>query len=585
MRPATLIGEVISVTGSIVSVRIRADQPSTALVGGESHRVGQVGAFLRIPVGYASLFGVCTQVGAAAAPPVGDETALDGRWLTLTLFGEAIAGQFERGISAYPTFGDEVHLATAADVARIHATAGTSPTLSIGTVASTATLPAVLDVAKLVSRHSAVLGTTGSGKSNFVATLLQSLATADLPTARVLVIDAHGEYANALKDIARVFSVSPTPGADPLYVPFWALPFGEFLEATTGPMNDGQYAEVRAEVERRRREAAAHLSVPPPTDSITADAPVPFSARRLWYDLRAREDCTYDDAQRATPMPPTHAGNVDSLVAQTFPPHALGSGKPFAPIPRNIGRQLALMRNRLADGRYKFLFEPGPDLTPDNVDAKTAADLDALVASWVGHDQPITVLDMSGAPSDVLPLVTGTVLRIVYDALFWAGDLPVSGRAQPLLVVLEEAHLFVKEGGGTVANRVVSTIAKEGRKYGVGLMLVTQRPSDLDRNALSQCGTVIALRMTNQTDRNYVASTMPDDMALLADQLPALRTGEALISGEATPAPTRVRIRLATGELRGTDADVASGWTRDSRPNSSDYAEAIANWRAMTNQP
>ncbi len=183
------------------------------------------------------------------------------------------------------------------------------------------------------------------------------------------------------------------------------------------------------------------------------------------------------------------------------------------------------MRNGLRDSRYQFLFNPGPELTP-NAQGQANGDLDALVGSWVGHDRPITSIDLSSAPADILSLVTGTVLRIIYDALFWAVGLPISGREQPLLVVLEEARLFLPEGADSAAQRTVATVAKEGRKYGVGLMLVTQRPTELDSTSISQSGTMIALRLTNQADRSQVTSTMPADLADLGGLLPSLRTGE-----------------------------------------------------------
>ncbi len=509
---------------------------------------------------------------------------VDGRWLTMTLFGESIAREFQRGIGAYPTVGDEVHLTRGDEIATIFSADPEAITVEIGTVSSTTALPAVLDLPKLVTRHSAVLGSTGSGKSNFVAALLETIASSELPSARVLVIDPHGEYASALSSIAEVFSVTPTAGAHPLYVPFWALPFDELIEATTGSMSDGNLAEIRTEVESRKRAAAAHLASPLQAEAVSADSPIPFSLKSLWYTLHCREAQTYDDNQGAIPTTPVAPGDIDTLLPPSYPPHVPGGRDPYAPRPRGIGRQVALMRNRLKDTRFNFLFEPGSDLTPSTADGRTTGDLDALIASWVGHDKPITILDMSGAPSEVLPLVTGAVLRLVYDALFWAGDLAMSGRVQPLLVVLEEAHLFVKAGENSIANRAVATIAKEGRKYGVGLMLVTQRPSDLDHDALSQCGTVIALRMTNNADRSHVAAALPDDMAGLAEQLPGLRTGEAIISGEATIAPTRVRVRQAARRLAGTDAPVLTGWTAP-RPNSSEYSIAIARWRATSAAP
>ena len=163
-----------------------------------------------------------------------------------------------------------------------------------------------------------------------------------------------------------------------------------------------------------------------------------------------------------------------------------------------------------------------------SADGSIAGDLDELASSWVGHEHPITVLDVSGLPSEVRGAIIGTTLRIVYDLLFWAGNLPIAGKQQPLLVILEEAHLYLPEGTRSAAHRTVARIAKEGRKYGVGLVVVTQRPSEIDHTVLSQCGTLVSLRLTNASDRSVVASAMPDDLAGLSSAsviVPATHNG------------------------------------------------------------
>lgn len=578
---ATLVGEVQSVSGSTVSVRLRRGLSSLALVRGESYRVGQVGEFLRIPLGYSQLFGVCSQVGAAALPhAIVSESEIDGRWLTLILFGESIGGDFQRGVSQFPTFGDEVHLVTHDELQTIYGAAELGTPLSIGSIASASGIDARIDLGRLVGRHSAVVGSSGAGKSNLVTVILEAISDQGYDTARVIVLDPHGEYSSAVGDAGQVFSVTPDDQQSPLQVPFWALPFDEFLDITLGAQNQANETAIRDAVNALRRDAAPLLDHPPDPTFVSADSPVPFSAKNLWFHLSDDEHRTYANSERTQPAALTAAGDPDLLIANQYPAPAPGNAAPYRGHPRGIDRSLDLMRSRLRDTRYSFLFEPGPELTPD-LQGKTEGDLDQLVASWIGHDRPVTVIDLSGAPADVLSLVTGTVLRIIYDALFWACDLPIGGREQPLLVVLEEAHLFLSEGTDSAAQRTIAKIAKEGRKYGVGLMLVTQRPTELDATALSQCGTMIALRLTNQSDRSRVTSTMPDDLANLAALLPSLRTGEALLTGEAIPIPSRIRIPEASRKPIGRDPDLGNGWRDDTRPNSDHYATAVANWRAL----
>ena len=192
------------------------------------------------------------------------------------------------------------------------------------------------------------------------------------------------------------------------------------------------------------------------------------------------------------------------------------------------------------------------------------------------------MFDVSALPSEMLPMIVGTMLRVIYDTLFWGQDLPIGGRQQPLLIVIDEAHLFVPDGDDTPAHRILSTLAKEGRKYGVGLMLVSQRPSEVDSTVLSQCGSLIAMRLTNASDRGKVAATVPDDLGGLIDLLPSLRTGEGIFLGEIMPIPTRVRVREAHHKPIGDDPKLPDVWQTTPRPNADLYTLALSNWRTQS---
>lgn len=598
----TYIGQVASVTGAIVRVRLREDMPSTlVMIGGESYRVGQIGGFFRVPLGYTNLYAVCTQIGADAAPPgsaeAGFGAALEAdkqlhlsgyRWMTIVLFGEALGGEFERGVGQYPTVGDEVHLVTNDDLKVIYGWAkGKKGTISVGRIAAASGISADISVAGLVSRHSAIVGSTGAGKSNLVTVLLETVSDGSLPNARAIVIDPHGEYATALGDRARVFRIRPNEAAGerPLWVPFWALPFIELQQLTLGGLQPNHEASIRDEVLDMKVSAAAHLAVPPPPETLTADTPVPFSIKKLWYELDKFERVTFPVNAPQTDTnanAPEQLGDANLLRSDRYP-----AASPYNQAPyknqkkRNLERQLDLMRSRLKDARFSFLFSPGGGYEPD-LNGEVEHDLNTLVRDWVGHDKPITIFDVSGLPSEVLPTIVGTMLRIVYDMLFWAQDLPIGGRLQPLLVVLDEAHRFVPEGVDTPAHRTLSMIAKEGRKYGTGLMLVTQRPSEIDSAILSQCGSMIALRLTNSVDRSKVSAAVPDDLGGLVDQLPSLRTGEGVFLGEVMPIPSRVRVRKARQKPVGDDPKLPDVWQVLDRPDGNLYTQALANWRAQS---
>lgn len=599
----TFIGQVASVASGVVRIRLRDDMTSTLIMlDGDSYRVGQIGAFVRIPLGYTNLYAICTQVGADAAPPSSplpihdlvlaaesSERLVGYRWMTVVLFGESLGGQFERGVGQYPTVGDEVHIVTNADLKTIYGAGRHHPgsVVQVGAVAAASGISAEIDISALVSRHSAVFGSTGAGKSNLVTVLLESIADGDFPSARAMVIDPHGEYATALEGRARVFSVAADGkhGDNDLEVPFWALPFSELQQFMFGGLQPTHEAAIRELVLEMKVRAAAHLQPTPPVEVLTADSPMPFSAKKLWYELDRFERVTFKTAREQKPSeeyPADDLGDAEQLRHASFPQASPYNQAPYKnQRKRNIERQLDLMASRIRDSRYSFLFAPGHGLEPD-IDGKVKADLDQVVREWVGHNRPLTIFDVSGVPSEVQPTVVGTMLRIIYDMLFWAQQLAVGGRRQPLLIVIDEAHRFVPEGGETSAHRILSRVAKEGRKYGAGLMLVSQRPSELDGAILSQAGSLVALRLTNKDDRGRVTAAVPDDLGGLVDLLPSLRTGEGIFMGELMPIPTRVRVRKATKKPEGDDPKLPDAWKTAPRPDGEGYRQALSNWRRQS---
>lgn len=582
----TFIGRVSTVSGASVRVKLAESLASgLSIIAGHTYRVGQVGSFVRIPQGYQDLYGVVCEVGAAAAPATVDAEEIEtGRWMRVELAGEAIGARFERGLSQHPNINDNVHLVTEADLKRIYGGKGDDQ-VRIGSLSSAENIDVRLSLDALVTRHSAILGSTGSGKSTTVASLLRSIvrpgAEADgAPGARILLIDIHGEYSGALGDMARVFSATPQPGEQPLFVPYWALEAGELLEFVAGGLTENQEIAFTDKIQEMKaaRLAIAQLAGLDPT-SLTVDSPVPFSLAQLWYDLIDFETATFTGTQRdqrALVAP----GDAATLTPPHFQPHAMGTQGPFLNnAAKGIRRQLNLLRSRLLDRRFDFILHPGP--WEPRLDGQTDADLDLLLQGWLGHDRPLTILDLSGVPSTVLVRLVGSILRIIYEALYWSREKTEGGILRPLLVVMEEAHRYLGPESGNVAADIVKRIAKEGRKYGVGAMVVSQRPAEVDETILSQCGTLIALRLSNPTDRSRVAGSLPDNLAGLMDLLPVLRTGEAIVAGEAARLPVRCRVTLPASEHqpRSTDPEVTDAWSR--RRKAEGYDRVVASWRAQ----
>ncbi|MEQ8228167.1 MAG: ATP-binding protein [Rhodospirillales bacterium] len=555
------------------------------MIEGRAYRIGQVGSFVRIPQGYQDLYGVVSGVGANAAPKTGALSELDtGRWMEVQLVGEAVSGVFERGISQYPNVGDSVHITTESGLAKIYG-ASDHGQIVIGSLSSAESIPAKISLNELVTRHSAILGSTGSGKSTTIASLLRSIASSteglgDYPSARILMLDIHGEYSAALSDIANVFSVDPQPGEQELLMPYWALDASDLLGFLTGGVDGPRETAFTDKIFQLK--VAAHTAQNFPgvlESSITVDTPLPFSLKQLWYDLIDFEISTFEGPNRDQSTR-QNAGNPDQLIAPTYRPHAMGAQGPFLNQQAiGIRRQLNQLRSLLLDRRYNFLLHPG-DWEPA-LDGTINRDLDDLLAGWIGGPKPITILDLSGVPSLVLERLVGSILKVVYESIFWSREKSEGGVERPLLVVMEEAHRYLSGDAKGLASQTVQKIAKEGRKYGVGAMVISQRPSEVDETILSQCGTYFALRLSNPQDRARVQGTLPDGLMSLLEVLPVLRTGEAIVMGEAAKLPMRCRISLPQEQHRpkSSDPKVSARWSIPRREEG--YDRVIASWRAQ----
>lgn len=583
----TEIGEIDSISGNSISVKlfdnIKSNMP---VIDGVVYRVGQIGSFVRIPLGYANLYGIVTQIGSGAIPDSLKEiyykdydSFKNTSWINIVLAGEQVGKRFERGVTQYPTTGDKVHLVTINDLDIIYGGYEDSNSITVGNISVSESLDAKIDLDKLISRHCAIVGSTGSGKSNSVSVLLESIAKRSFPSSRILVIDPHGEYNDVLSKYSRVIESNPKEVANKLYIPFWALPFNELMKIFSGTISDANREYIREKVVEAKIASANENKLDVPKESITADSPIPFSIKQLWFELDDFERQTY--LERAKPETITEniqIGDAENLKSNLYQPASAGGGSPFLNNQaKGILGFLDSVRNRLNDSSYNFLFNPG-DFTP-NLKGKINSDIDSLFVDWLGNPLPITILDLSGIPSEIMSSISGTLLKIIYDGLFWGVNTKVGGKNQPLLIVLEEAHSYLKAGEHSISSRTVQMIAKEGRKYGVGLLLVTQRPSELDETVLSQCGTMIALRMNNSKDRGHIRSSVQDELQSMVDLLPSLRTGEALISGEAVKIPSRVKFFKMSNAPKSADPKASEKWLQTIENSENEYENLLKSWR------
>ncbi len=575
LRDPRAIGRVRHVRGATVTVELDQSLAGvTPLWEGRLHPIGQVGSIVEIPQGPVKLVASVTLVGIAELSGVLEPSGavqVGDRWLQVQLLGEVDGlGRFQRGVSTYPGLDDPVYFTTPAGLRAIFPSPGVDH-VRLGSLSSAPDVPVALVAQALVMRHAALVGSTGSGKTSAVASLLQSFVRDGWTSANVVVVDPHGEYAKALKATATVRSVLGT-GDGMLRVPFWALPANDILRAFCGREETAtlqtRFAELVTSGRRTFVESASWLDLE--AAGVGADTPVPFDLNEVWFRLDYDNNATYSQASGKGDPEVYDQGNAESLMPTRFKPYAMGSTAPFkGPMFGLYGTAPDRLRLRLKDPQFHFFLEP-------KADPKGSDPLPGVIVNWLGDERPLSVLDFSGVPSEATDLAVGLVLKMLFELSVRSSTKGV-GRPRPVLVVLEEAHRYLGDSTTTrVAKESANRIAREGRKYGIGLLLVTQRPSELPETALSQVGTIIVLRLTNGKDQSTVKAALPDAVAGLADALPALRTGEAVVSGEAVTLPCRVQISRPDPRPEADDPSLES-WRKS--PTANDVQDVIARWR------
>ncbi|MCB1776181.1 MAG: DUF87 domain-containing protein [Candidatus Competibacteraceae bacterium] len=550
--PILKIGRVVEVSGSKVIGELEGTvEDLHRTYKSRRYAVGQVGSIVKIEAGDKLVFGVVTALrmtetmleGAAAftgrdAPADG---ASDAKWLEIELFGEAVRtglGEsefaFQRGVVTYPLPGQGIFVASVVELQRIY-NRPDKPSVHVGTLSQAASLPVYLLTDELLGKHFAILGTTGSGKSCSVTVLLRSILEV-APRAHVILLDPHNEYRRAFPDLAEV--IDPTT----LNLPHWLLNFEESVELFIGKTEHvatSQTNILKDAILAARRDFGADGI---PTEKITVDTPVPY---RLG-DMLAHIDAAM----------PAQASKQDSYL--------------------KIKNKAETLQQ---DSRFGFMMRPDED-----VGDQLAEIVGQYLRIPVG-DKPLSIIDLSGVPSDVVDVVVSVLCRMVFDFAVWSPR-PVQ---VPVVLICEEAHRYAPRRDDAAfqpTKQALARIAKEGRKYGVGLGLISQRPSELAESILSQCNTLIALRMSNEQDQNFVQRALPDSVRSLVSILPTLRTQEALVVGEGTVVPVRLRFNDLDEAHMPQSADVpfAALWETDGT-EADHVANVVRRWRMQERPP
>jgi hypothetical protein len=535
------VAHIVSVSGAH-AVAILEKQGQGALAAND--RRVQIGALIKVVTPASSVIGI---ISAISSPMPTGEGQPEMGLIELNLAGEVAINEqtgrliFRRGVSSLPTLGDPVLLADRHDLTRVYAPPAVA-SVKVGTLFQDTSVPARLQIDDLLAKHFVVVGSTGSGKSSALTCILQRLLV-DHRSAHVVMLDVHNEYSNAFGDLVEPINLAN------FNLPFWMLDFAEMTAALTGhDVHQDAEVEILSEAvvyaKKRYNEAAAGRAVllaRKTSDlkigdylAISVDTPTPFRMS----DVTAFMDEQLGKLQRTQSMLPYRRlkSRIEALVS---------------------------------DQRYNFMF--GSLAIQD-----TMGDVLARLFRVPGDGKPITVIDLSTVPPEILDVVISVISRLAFDLAVW------SKGGLPMLLVCEEAHRYApsSENKFVPTRQALSRIAKEGRKYGLSLALVTQRPSDLDPTILSQCGTAIALRLSSERDQEVIRSSTYEGMIDLLDFLPLLGDREAIILGQGVSMP--MRIRFDDLGKRNVPKNMNTGFSKSWKAPSMDRDELddiVARWR------
>jgi DNA helicase HerA-like ATPase len=531
--PGRAIGTVLEIAGSSSQV-IFESAALQALAGSSDVAIshsGQVGTQIKMRVGAVWLIANVRALKliegsepARIAAQVdflgeGDEEKLTGKLY-----------RFRRGVTRYPTPGCQVYPVSTSDLKQMYA-AEDRAHIEIGNVYPTKDIRAALYIDAMLGKHFALLGSTGTGKSTSAALILHRICEL-APQGHIVMIDPHGEYSAAFKTNGALYDVSN------LQMPYWLMNFEEHCEVFL--TTEGSDRQVDADIlgkcilmAKGKNRLAQEIG------KLTVDAPIPY----LLSDLTQIIQLEMGKMDKATDTAPylRLRSKIDEIKA---------------------------------DPRYTFMFS-------GMLVADTMADFLARVFRLPGDGKPISIIDVSGVPSEITSVVVAVLSRMVFDFAIWSRNEP----KRPILLVCEEAHRYVpneRNADGSSVGRILSRIAKEGRKYGVSLGLITQRPSDLAEGVLSQCGTILAMRLNNERDQAFVRAAMPEGARGFLDSIPALRNRECIAVGEGVATPVRLLFDALEENKRPASADpLFSELWRDTGGEDQILERTIKRWRSQ----
>lgn len=557
------IGKVTAVTGDQVFVSLvdydQSDPPSGVpasmtidmpnSAGPVPLLVGQPGTFVMVslPAGYllCMVTGIEMKEDRIAAPEVKQAGTDDilliervSRSLSTVPVGTIDAsGAFERGSDTMPTVNGPVFAVDAGTIDRIYASYAEGD-FSLGTLSLIPGQAAKINLDAFLTRHAAILGQTGGGKSWTVASVIQKMCK--FPQSTIILFDLHGEYGAAFGNDAEIISAAD------LELPYWLMNSEELLglmvdrSESAAPNQIAKFKEL-LQAAKESNEENQKLGIP----KITIDTPVHFDFDGLIDVFRFLD----------TQMVPGQRGEVKGPLFGQFT------------------RLLMRIDSRMNDRRYDLVFKPKTYTTSASMDDLFRR----LLGEKVAERKKIVVVDLSTVPFDVRSTVISLILRCLFDFAYWYRR--VNTERYPIAVFADEAHIYLSDDDASsqAARRSAERIAKEGRKYGISLTVISQRPRELSSTILSQCGSFLCLRISNPDDQSYVRNLLPDSIRGIASMFSTLRRGEAILLGDSVMMPTRIKIDKPDPKPESDDASFSKTWSEP--PADLEMEPILTAWR------
>ena len=543
-EPIARVGRIVAVTGAHAIILLDAEER----INIDAERSPEIGTLLKVDCTTSISLAL---VSALSSPmPSHNKGEQELRIVEVEFIGELPKDEngrpksFRRGISSYPSLGDTVYRASRSELSKAYA-CDSETSIRVGHIQQDPSIPAMIKIDEMLGKHFAVLGTTGTGKSCTVALILRRILEKN-PQAHILLLDVHREYAQSFRGLAEVI----TP--DNMVLPFWLLNFDEAVEILIGQQPGREtdveilrelipQAKARYMSNQRRDKSGAVVRGGFDGSNIGVDTPLPYRTSDL-------------------------IGILEEYIGK------LELRGELAPYKRLKARIETISR----DPRYAFMFG---SLTVQDTMAAVLARLFRIPVAG----KPIAILELGGLPSEIINVVVSVLARLAFDFGVWS-----AGRI-PITFVCEEAHRYVpidKSLGFEPTKKAISRIAKEGRKYGVSLCMITQRPAELDPTILSQCNTIFSMRLTNERDQDILRAGISDAAASLLEFMSTMGTGEAITFGEGVALPTRIKFdMLAEDEMpKSNTTSFTTNWSRD-MPDDSFLNEVVSRWRAQTFNP